>query len=121
MVQNAYGKTDLPVGTSDSIVNLLNGANQPVLDASDVTMVTDYPCKKASYHVIFSMLIRSRLRRCQRCKFTQGIPKRLVGTRCKDGWPPVDCWRDRLAIPWFHHWPSSSRNCKGWSVLQSYC
>ncbi|KAF3931522.1 hypothetical protein ABW19_dt0206392 [Dactylella cylindrospora] len=43
MLQNSYGKTNVPVGTSDSIVNLLNGANQAVLDASDATMVTDYP------------------------------------------------------------------------------
>ncbi|KAF3920416.1 hypothetical protein ABW20_dc0103855 [Dactylellina cionopaga] len=43
MVQNAYGKTNIPVGTSDGIAPLLNGANQAVLDASDVVMVTDYP------------------------------------------------------------------------------
>ncbi|KAK6542044.1 hypothetical protein TWF694_007816 [Orbilia ellipsospora] len=43
MIQNAYGKTNIPVGTSDGIGPLLNGANQPVLDASDVVMLTDYP------------------------------------------------------------------------------
>ncbi|KAF3910204.1 hypothetical protein ABW21_db0201929 [Orbilia brochopaga] len=43
MVQNSYGKTNIPVGTSDGISPLLNGANQAVLDASDVMMVTDYP------------------------------------------------------------------------------
>ncbi|KAJ6259571.1 Glucan 1,3-beta-glucosidase [Drechslerella dactyloides] len=43
MVQNSYGKTNIPVGTSDGIGALLNGANQAVLDASDVMMVTDYP------------------------------------------------------------------------------
>ncbi|EWC44326.1 hypothetical protein DRE_01152 [Drechslerella stenobrocha 248] len=43
MVQNAYGKTNVAVGTSDGIAPFLNGANQAVLDASDVAMVTDYP------------------------------------------------------------------------------
>ncbi|EPS38929.1 hypothetical protein H072_7298 [Dactylellina haptotyla CBS 200.50] len=43
MIQNAYGKTNIPVGTSDGIAPFLNGANQAVLDASDVVMVTDYP------------------------------------------------------------------------------
>jgi len=43
MVQNAYGKTSMSVGTSDSIVSLKNSANQAVLDACDVAMVTDYP------------------------------------------------------------------------------
>lgn len=45
MVQNAYGKTNVPVGTSDSIVQLMQGRSQPVLDACDVVLVTMYPCK----------------------------------------------------------------------------
>ncbi|KAF3916201.1 hypothetical protein AA313_de0208049 [Arthrobotrys entomopaga] len=43
MIQNAYGKINVPVGTSDGIGPLLNGASQPVLDAADVVMLTDYP------------------------------------------------------------------------------
>ncbi|KAK6529340.1 hypothetical protein TWF281_008516 [Arthrobotrys megalospora] len=43
MTQNAYGKTSVPVGTSDGVGPLLNSANQPVLDASDAVLLTDYP------------------------------------------------------------------------------
>ncbi|KAK6353868.1 hypothetical protein TWF730_008290 [Orbilia blumenaviensis] len=43
MVQNAYGKTTVPVGTSEGISPLLNSANQQVLDACDAVLLTDYP------------------------------------------------------------------------------
>ncbi|KAK6511790.1 hypothetical protein TWF481_000696 [Arthrobotrys musiformis] len=43
MIQNSYGKTNVPVGTSEGIAPLLNSANQPVLDACDTVLLTSYP------------------------------------------------------------------------------
>ncbi|KAF3283584.1 hypothetical protein EYR41_005347 [Orbilia oligospora] len=43
MIQNSYGKTNVPIGTSEGIAPLLNPANQQVLDASDAVLLTSYP------------------------------------------------------------------------------
>ncbi|KAK6335175.1 hypothetical protein TWF718_010612 [Orbilia javanica] len=43
MIQNSYGKTKVPVGTSEGIAPLLDSANQQVLDACDAVMLTSYP------------------------------------------------------------------------------
>ncbi|KAK6344414.1 hypothetical protein TWF696_008051 [Orbilia brochopaga] len=147
MIQNSYGKTNIPVGTSDGIAPLLNGANQAVIDASDVIMSTDYP-----YYG--GVRIDAALKAFQRDWWTLGAKMNgkplIVGetgwpsagqtqgqaiatiSKAKQYWKSCACWMRSTRHPFFwfeifdEYWKSGGVAetrlgiSWGWSAAQKY-